>query len=147
LSRARIVRDFPRFKSVQFYLTSPADPSYNCIAWAVGDTSRWWWPDKNPYTYWPGEIPRNVQLDSFIALFESLGYQPCPDASVETHCEKVAIFVDAAGKPTHAARQLETGQWTSKIGRLEDISHTIYGLEGGGYGDVAVYLRRFRFSG
>jgi hypothetical protein len=25
-------------------VTSPADTLTNCIAWAAGDTTQWWWP-------------------------------------------------------------------------------------------------------
>ena len=46
------------------------------------------------------------------------------------------------GKPTHAARQLGDGRWTSKLGKEVDITHTLVGLEGPVYGQVAAYLRR-----
>ena len=29
--------------------------------------------------------------------------------------------IDTNGKPTHAARQLSSGLWTSKLGKLQDI--------------------------
>ena len=75
-------------------------------------------------------------------MFGTLGYVPCPDGSLERGYEKVALFTDLQGKPTHAARQLPNGSWTSKLGTYEDISHGIYGLEGSQYGDVAQYLKR-----
>ena len=83
-------------------------------------------------------------MDSFIEAFESLGYEDCVDATPEAGFEKVAIFADSNGKPTHAARQLPNGSWTSKLGNWEDIRHTIYGLEGGQYGDATRFLRRAR---
>jgi hypothetical protein len=129
---------------VQFFLTSPPDVSYNCIAWAAGDSSRWWWPGRRPFAYWPKEVPDTPELSSFVAMFESLGYQPCADGSLERSREKVAVFIDASGAPTHAARQLSSGHWTSKMGKVEDISHSIYGLEGGAYGSVSCYLSRPR---
>jgi hypothetical protein len=56
--------------------------------------------------------------------------------------EKVALFADPAGIPTHAARQLASGQWTSKLGQAEDIEHELRALEGEIYGVVALILKR-----
>lgn len=86
-------------------------------------------------------------LDSFRAIFEAAGYQPCDSQELEPGFEKVAIYVDAAGEPTHAARQVENGNWTSKLGRWEDIEHSApSSLEGvdPAYGTVALILRRRR---
>ena len=43
--------------------------------------------------------------------------------------QKIALFgklnpADGSTIPTHAALQLESGEWTSKMGPLEDINHT-----------------------
>lgn len=40
------------------------------------------------------------------------------------------------------ARQLTTGQWTSKCGDLEDIRHTLEGLEGEFYGQASIFMNR-----
>lgn len=56
--------------------------------------------------------------------------------------QKVAFFVGANGVPTHAARQLPSGLWTSKLGEWEDIEHTLHALEGDIYGTVALLLKR-----
>ncbi|MGH7498113.1 MAG: DUF7689 domain-containing protein, partial [Gemmatimonadales bacterium] len=126
-----------------YSLTSAADPDYNCIAWAAGDSQRVWWPAPSPYAYWPPNVSLKEAVDAFAAAFATLGYSPCPDGSVEAGYEKVAIFVSKDGKPTHAARQLPGGTWTSKLGKGgEDISHSLYGLEGGAYGDVALHMKR-----
>ena len=125
-----------------FFLTSPETPSYNCIAWAAGDCHRFWWPSTPPFTYWPPGVPRKEELDCFVVAFSTLGYQVCSDGTFERGFEKVAIFADVNGKPTHAARQVSKGDWTSKLGRAEDIRHTVYGLEGAEYGDVVTYMKR-----
>ena len=36
---------FPALVGTGYFVTSPATPEYNCIAWAAGETDRWWWPD------------------------------------------------------------------------------------------------------
>jgi hypothetical protein len=61
---------------------------------------------------------------------------------VEPGFEKVALIVDARGVPTHAARQLPTGRWTSNLGAWEDIEHELHALEGHAYGIVALLLTR-----
>jgi hypothetical protein len=56
----------------------------------------------------------------------------------------VALYAKPAGTVTHAARQLASGEWTSKLGKDVDISHSLRSLEGLTYGKVAVLLRRKR---
>lgn len=57
--------------------------------------------------------------------------------------EKIAIYIDSHGKPTHAARQLSSGKWTSKLGQLEDIEHSnLDDVTGLHYGSVGAILKR-----
>ena len=79
-----------------------------------------------------------------MAVFATLGYESCAGPEVEAGFDKVALFADARGEPTHAALQVDARWWTSKLGWEEDIQHTLYGMEGGFYGDVVQYLRRPR---
>ena len=45
--------------------------------------------------------------------------------------------------PTHAARQLPNGWWTSKLGPSFDIEHaTPEAVAGGVYGDPVLFLSR-----
>jgi hypothetical protein len=141
LSRSVIESAFPRLKRSTYYLTSPPSNHYNCIAWAAGDTTRWWWPNP-PFSFWPPQVQAREELGAFIDAFGTLGFVPCADGTPENGHEKVALFADAKGVPKHAARQLLNGAWTSKLGPHEDIRHSIYGLEGAAYGDVVQYLKR-----
>jgi hypothetical protein len=125
-------------------LTSPPDEGYNCIAWAAEDTDRWWWPDPIEQQFWPTDAPRIESVEAFVAAFALLGYIERADTTAEANKQKVAIFVDQNGKPTHAARQLSNGRWTSKLGRQVDIAHQLSALEGEQYGTVAVVLARAR---
>ena len=68
-------------------------------------------------------MPREVTLAAFIEAFRVLAYETCTDGSLEDGCQKIAIFADDSGTPTHTARQLPSGLWTSKLGALEDIEH------------------------
>src|SRR5438093_797218 len=95
---------FPGLRTAPFAITSPADHRYNCIAWAAGDTTGWWWPVGDAPIVWPPTITRQLTLDAFAAAFLSLGYMSGGNESFEPGFEKVALFADAAGTPTHAAR-------------------------------------------
>ena len=134
---------FPNLASEGFTTTSPASLRYNCIAWAAARDDAWWWPDPQFVCYWPDAAPREDTVDAFVAAFGTLGYTPCRDGSAEEEFEKVAIY-QSRGLPTHAARQLPDGRWTSKLGRNIDIAHTLRGLDGPVYGQVAVFLKRPR---
>lgn len=129
--------EFPRLTSDNHRVTSPPTGDYNCIAWSAGDTNRWW----EPGVYWP--VPADSYgLEALELAFRSLGYEPCPDGTAEAGVEKVALY--ARGQfYTHTARQLPSGRWTSKLGRLEDIEHdTPDDVAGGVYGDVASFMKR-----
>lgn len=140
----KVIREkFPNLGVTDFKVTSPDTPAYNCIAWAAGNDTRFWWPAHDGF--WPEGIPREESLDAFKAAFAALAYQPCADGAFDALLEKVAIYVDAGGKPTHAARQLESGRWTSKLGQFHDIEHkTTHGVEGAVYGKVGLYMSRPR---
>lgn len=154
-----IDRLFPHAASDGYDLKSPPDDYYNCIAWAAGVTSIPWWPTSSPLpgVYWPHGVTRERTLDAFVLAYGTLGYSSCgKNGSFQKGYEKIAIYVGPDGKPTHAARQLADGVWTSKLGRYRDIHHTTtVALEKvpgtpdrvTDYGTVAIYMRRKRKSG
>jgi hypothetical protein len=80
-------------------------------------------------------------LDAFVAAFATLGYVPCSGEEPENGFEKVALFA-RGGMPTHAARQLSDGRWTSKLGLREDIEHDLHAVSGDLYGTVVLVLKR-----
>lgn len=133
---------FPNLRETGYQITSPDTDVYNCVAWAAGDTERWWWPDALEQDYWPVGVKRERTLAAFTEAFKTLGYRICQDAFLENGFEKIAIYVDENGKPTHTTRQLHNGHWTSKIGSTEDIEHDLEGLTGEEYGSVARIMKR-----
>jgi hypothetical protein len=143
MSRAEILAAFPNISEHELDITSPRASTYNCIAYAAGDQRRWWWPDPDGLCYWPPGVQRSVRLATFQSAFECLGYRLTTNNEVEPGIEKIALFCKD-GKPTHAARQLEDGTWSSKLGNLEDISHNLSGVEGDCYGRVAAIMARMR---
>lgn len=132
---------FPGLAAEDYRITSSANADYNCIAWAAEDMSKWWWPGSDPKReYWPSGVPRETSVNAFQSAFGLLGYFPCTEEKPEPGFEKIALFADASGMPKHAARQLATGRWTSKLGRMEDIEHELRALEGSVYGSVVLIL-------
>lgn len=133
---------FPNSLLEPFLVTSPRTPNYNCIAWAFGDNSKWFWPDPLNQYYWPSNIPREETIEAFIELYRSINYEICENGSLQSGIEKIAIYSNKEGIPTHAARQLPNGYWTSKLGPQYDVAHTINSMENGEYGNVCVFMMR-----
>jgi len=142
MTAEEIAEIFPNLKNYQ--ITSPADYHYNCIAWAAGDTKNWWQPSDSPYFFWLRD-DKSDSLENCIQTFSILGYKEETDSSFELEFEKVALYSDADGLPSHAARQKGDGFWTSKLGEAEDIEHdTLEAFEGEAYGKVKIILKRPR---
>lgn len=148
-TNSSIDADFPNAPLLGYSITSEWDDFYNCIAHALGDNNHWYWPG----CYWPSDVEREETLSAFIKLFKAVAkYEEWAqeNGDLEAGYEKVAIYADADGKPTHAARQLGDGNWTSKIGQNKDIKHSsVRVLEDSAfkkslYGKVVKYMRRSR---
>lgn len=140
---ASLSRYFPQL-SRSTKPASPATTTYNCIAWALGITDRWWWP-QNPDAYWPLACPEEVTIRAFQSVFAVCGFEPCDDGRLENGYEKISLYAKG-DQPTHAARQLRSGRWTSKCGQNVDIEHKLRELEGEEYGQVVIYFCRPRPS-
>lgn len=141
MSEQEIEKIFSRLIDIGYTITSEETTEYNCIAWAANDTEAWWEPDPLYLSFWPTGVPRIYSLDAYIKAYQTLGFIVCNSLEYEKDFEKIAIYVDNNGNPTHAARQLDSGSWTSKLGSLEDIEHkTLDSLSE--YGTVAVLMKR-----
>jgi hypothetical protein len=116
---------------------SPSTTSYNCHAWAVGFNDRWF-DDQN---YWPDPVPRGKSLRHYRRAYESIGFRVCGGWNVEEGFEKIAIY-ERQGEVTHTARLLDSGMWTSKMGKREDITHARDALDGPCYGQITLIMRR-----
>jgi hypothetical protein len=144
--------DFPNLvfgKNGNHVRTSWNTHRYNCIAWAAGECNQPWWPQSYD-AYWP-PYPAidEATLLGFVSAFRTRGYEVCKDGSLEQGFEKVAIYMRPNDpEPTHAARQLSNGKWTSKLGDFADITHDtpddVNGFNRDSYGTPQCYLRRRR---
>lgn len=140
---------FPGLRGSHYAITSPPDPEYNCIAWAVG-ISHESWNALDPDEYWPANLPRHNTIDVVMAALSTAGYASCVDGTLEEGIEKVALY-GVNSVFTHVARQLSNGRWTSKLGASYDIEHELEALTssanvGGGvqYGEVVAFMCRAR---
>jgi hypothetical protein len=84
---------------------------------------------------------RDESVAEFVRVFETLGYKTCENPEVEPQREKVAIYAKGS-VVKHMARQLPSGDWTSKCGKFVDINHDLSALEGDQYGQVVLIMKR-----
>jgi hypothetical protein len=128
-------------------VTSPPTIVYDSVAWAADEDARVWAPDLELGTcYWPPGVPQERTLNAFTKLFMSMGYEILLNTQpyeLESDFQRIAIYIDSRDRPTHVARQLPTGKWTSKLPSREDIQHDSPAcLEGTYFGYVAKTMRR-----
>jgi hypothetical protein len=157
LTKEQIVEFFPNLASdPDFEITSNADPSYNCIAWAYIENSKWMWPKSSESVdmldairFWPDGVENNEDVTSFIKAFQLKGYSICDSWEHEEGFQKIALYVQGDTTVcTHAAREIvadknNCGKWTSKLGPSNDIHHSSpYELEGAIYGRVHCIMKR-----
>ncbi|PWU20448.1 MAG: hypothetical protein C5B50_03835 [Verrucomicrobia bacterium] len=124
MSANQIEQILPNLKAAGYRVTGPATPRYNCFAWAGNDTEHWWQPVDLHGFYWPQEVAKELNLENLMSVYKRRGYRPCSTADLQPGVEKIAIYIGLDGTPTHVARQLSSGNWTSKLGDLEDIEHS-----------------------
>jgi len=139
-NREYIERIFPKLRGTDWEIISPKNPKYNCVAWSLCETNNWWEPDPMGEYYWPPGLPRgDYSVKAYQTMFESLGYRDCKDEDFGTEYENIAIFADQ-GRFKHVCRQKESGVWTSKLGRDEDIDHPLEAVGGNVYGNPTTFL-------
>jgi hypothetical protein len=131
---------FPRIADIHSKKTSDRDDYYNCIAWAFKDNQRNWWPN-HKQSYWPVNASNLTTMEAFEAWFTEDGWEETSEYELEVGYEKIALYA-LNGVPTHAARLLDNGTWTSKLGRYIDISHEATELEGPKYGQLHKVYRK-----
>ncbi len=150
--RERIEAALPALRASPYAITSPPDKWYNCIAWVLGiahvrvdPLDRW--------GSWPPDVPRENSVEIISAVLAHAGYEPCEDGTLVGDIEKIALYAHA-DQVQHAARQTESGRWTSKLGDDCDIEHELEALassaNAGGevqYGEVVAFMSRPRAAG
>lgn len=109
-------KDFPKLESIGYARTSEPEDC-NCIAFAVGDKRKWWWPSGSEDEYWPLPIPTEITQQSFADAFATVGYVPCENGDAESGFDKIALYGLEVADVRHAAR-MDSGseKWKSKLG-------------------------------
>ena len=120
--RRAIDAQFPALAAAGYEIIGEPTDEYNCIAYAAGETHRWWSHEETARCYWPEPAGRTPLIASLVAVFTNLGYEPAADDSVETGYIKVALYQNN-GQWTHAARQTPNVHWRSKLGPGPLIEH------------------------
>ena len=118
--------DAPTFPQLDSYeVIAPASEKYNCIAWSVGVTDQWLWPDD-------GSLEAADRLNGRFGYHRlaTLDYSPG---------DKILVY-GVNGVVRHQCRMVN-GEWTSKIGQDVVIRYREAGaLSGPDYGSpMAVY--------
>ena len=149
--RERLTLWLPGLELSHFEITSPRTSSYNCIAWALGNTDRVWDPDEHAdEAYWPADMARDASIETLTAVFSQVGFAECDQGDLQEGLEKIAFYAVGA-EFTHVARQLVDGRWTSKLGEDCDIEHELEALvsppgrsAAWRYGEVVAFMQRPR---
>lgn len=141
---------FPRLKVGGYQITSPQADRPNCIGWALYSTNLYFDPlgaggQVGGY-YWPDGVRADYSVEAWRDVFALHRYEVCEDAEIEPGMEKIVIYAGSDGEASHVARQLPSGEWTSKIGQLEDIRHATLDalMREPEYVVIAVIMRRPR---
>ena len=133
-----------------FKVTSKEDTNYNCIAWAYCYSDRWMWPRTrltdllDGIAYWPTDGINSTDVNSFIEAFNLQGYEECNNWCHEDGFIKIALYTKpGTTECTHAARELKSGFWTSKLGKIQDIQHgSPLTIEGEIYGIATHFMKK-----
>ena len=142
----------PRLRGSGYVITSDQADRPNCIGWvlysdlyfdpvAVGGWLAGY--------YWPPGIRDDYNVETLLELFALFAFEECDNSDLEDGVEKIAIYTGADGEASHVARQLPSGEWTSKLNKLEDIRHRTLDeiLSPPEYAAVATFVRRQRKDG
>jgi hypothetical protein len=140
---------FPDLHNVASKQTSDFDLDYNCIAHAFLDDQKPWWPTGLPVAgfdrygyYWPIASDNRSHMRAFLDWFSHDGWTETKSDKFAPHMLRVALYAKAA-QPTHAARQIGQGVWTSKLGQGLDLSHKLEELNGPNYGaPIALFEKK-----
>lgn len=131
---------YPKLNAQDGHVTSPDTVFNNCFAWAAGDKVNRW-EISRPHVWFTASKAETVE--NYLENYGYVGFEETDSCDYEEGFEKIALYVDKTGEPQHAARLLDNGSWTSKLGNLEDIEHkTLECIECDVYGIATTFLKR-----
>ena len=120
---------------------SDEDFNYNCLAFALGDTSNWWEPPGQFGFYWPPGLPDDLSVGTAIRIIKLHGFVRDLEPNIAPEADAIAIYANG-DEWTHFAK-FHNGVWLSKLGIDHDIEHSsLEVLEGDLYGKAVRILSR-----
>ncbi|MDO4947355.1 MAG: hypothetical protein Q4E52_07230 [Fibrobacter sp.] len=138
-NRQCLISVFPKLGSdAKFFINSPCDTTYNCIAFAMGFQDRWVASNENSvmrvenirrsngriaHRWWPEGATNDMAPASLVEAFEKLSFEKCDNGCQEPGYEKVALY-SSNGKWTHAAKVIDENLYHSKFGECFDAVHS-----------------------
>jgi len=103
MSVADLESTFPNLVSTGYRVTSPESIDYNCLAWVVGDQTKWWQPEDGNYTgipfYWHREGLYST-IDTYLEQYRAEGFEITDSANFEPEFDKIAMSTHATSLPT-----------------------------------------------
>ena len=141
--KERVSRLLPDLREgFSFEFTSPADPNYNCLSWALSHTFSPFENAKGAFWAWPN-IPDDT-AEGWAQVCQIHGFVRADSTAFVRGYEKIAILQDEEGD-LHACRQDRTGWWKSKLGDIgPDIDHDGLDCLEPAYGKVVIVLCKRR---
>ena len=132
--KAELEDCFPRLVGCEWSVTGEATNGYNCIAWSVGETNRWYNPSDIDGYYGDGDGRLTVvEMDAFY--FEKKGWLPTEAGDAEVKAVFYSGYHGARRKDCHCG----SGHWMifeSKCGSAPRIEHVRDQLNGSVYGAI-----------
>lgn len=147
MTRKDIEQLFPNLRGTLWAIKSRKTKRYNCLAWAAGEKHRRW--DLGKGAFWPAGVKKLSGFAYLVGAFQAEGFNVCDEDACQNYdpnCDSIVLYkLNVRGM--HAARLLDNGMWSSKLGDSEDIQHqTPEALSGIRYGVPFVYMKRKRSS-
>lgn len=131
---------FPNLNIDKARVTSISTKCYNCVAWTLGITDAWIWPDGGHLL----PSPEATRLEFFDEFYQNLGYVKTTNPN-EAEIEAWGIQPPKGQLyMTHASVIYAGSQttWESKFGGLERLTHGMNELVSDTYGNAVVYYKK-----
>lgn len=113
---------FSNLQRCQVRKQAAATSTYNCLAWTIDDTSRWWWVEAD------GNGDGKVSVSEMSAFYTSKGKS------------NIAYYGPSTSDVLHVAKKAGGGGpdclASSKLGQDIRMAHDLQQLEGGIYSNI-----------
>jgi hypothetical protein len=146
LERNTFLGWFPSLVNCEWSITAESNPTYNCIAWSVGETNIWYAEI--------GNIPPNVvgidetygnndgifEISDMDAFYDAKGYTPTGTGPSDSDIMYYSGY-HGARKKTGTCGAGEWVMYESKCGQSLRIEHVYNQLNGASYGSPIRYYK------